>query len=45
MLYMEALATERSIGEYKRVVAQIHDAINELPLQKMSKYFKVNKQG
>ena len=45
MLYMEALANERNLGEYKRVVSQIRDAINELPLQKMAKYFKVTEEN
>ncbi len=44
MLYMEALATEKSIGEYKRVVAQIRKSLNRLSTHDMADYFDVNEQ-
>ena len=44
MLYMEALANERSIGEYKRVVALIRKSSDRLSTQDMANYFDVNEQ-
>ena len=44
MLLMEAYAMREDTGEHKRVVSQIRDAINELSVQKMAKYFKVSEQ-
>ena len=44
MLLMEAYAMREETGEHKRVVSQIRDMINELPVDKMARYFKVSEQ-
>ena len=44
MLLAEAYARERSMGAYARVVSQIRDALNELTVSTMAKYFKVSER-
>ncbi len=44
MLYIEALANERSIGEYKRGVALIRKSSECLSTQDVANYFDVNEQ-
>ena len=41
MLLVEAYARERSMGEYRRVVAQIRKAIGELSPKQMARYFDI----
>ena len=45
MLYMEALANERNLGEYKRVVSQIRKSIKRLSTQEMADYFDVTEEN
>lgn len=44
MWYAEAMANARRLGRHERVVSQIRDAVNELSLKAMAKYFKVKEQ-
>ena len=42
MLLAEAFANEQAMGRYKTVVSLIRDAVHELTVPKMAKYFKVS---
>ena len=42
---MEALANERNLGEYKRVVSQIRKSIKRLSTQEMADYFDVTEEN
>ncbi len=44
MLLMEAYAMKEETGKHMTVVSQIRDMINELPVDKMARYFKVSEQ-
>ena len=45
MLYMEALANEKNLGEYKRVVSLIRKSIKRLSTQEMADYFDVTEEN
>ena len=44
MLLMEAFAMREDTGKHMTIVSQIRDAVNELTVQKMAKFFKVTEK-
>ena len=44
MLLMEAYAMKEETGRHMNTVSLIRDMINELPVDKMARYFKVSEQ-
>lgn len=44
MLLVEAYARERTMGEYRRVVSQIRDAIGDFSTKQLAKILKVREK-